>query len=246
MAKYNVSKSSIYLIKNLNNQGIEKNNQIKNIHEDIFGLNMCEIEEIARSLTPPKYPLTIQDIQNNFKMDNMCTASRSKIIKCIKNHLNYSYKKESSTTISGASTKTKFQQVIFSCRILTEILNEKYIVNIDESSFNRDLKMEYSWLPKGRTSAIINQIYRGSKSMINAFWSDGECIWVILNENVNSDCFQDFLSILNYFLELRNLNSSEKTLIMVDNAAYHSSRDTKDKMKNMNFDFMFCLHICLF
>ena len=48
MAKYNVSKSSIYLIKNLNNQGIEKNNQIKNIYEDIFGLNMCEIEEIAR------------------------------------------------------------------------------------------------------------------------------------------------------------------------------------------------------
>ena len=51
--------------------------------------------------------------------------------------------------------------------------------------------------------------------------------------------FSRFLSILNYFLELRTLNSSEKTLIMVDNAAYHSSRDTKDKMKNMNFDFMF-------
>ena len=60
----------------MNNQSIEKNNQIKNIYEDILGLNMCEIEENARSLTPPKYPLTIQDIQNNFKIDNIFSKQK--------------------------------------------------------------------------------------------------------------------------------------------------------------------------
>ena len=239
MMKYNVSKSTIYFIKKANNQKITKIDQIQNIYEDIFGLNICEMREIYQSLEPPKYPLTIWDIQDKLKSKNMNTVSRSKLTKYIKNNLNYSFKKGSSTSVSGSSLKLKTQQVIFSCRILTEIFNEKYIVNIDESSFNRDLKMEYSWLPKGITSAIINQIYRGSKSMITAFWSDGEYIWVVLNENVNSSCFQDFLSILNYFLELRSLNSPNKTVVILDNAAYHSSKDTKDKMKNMNYNFMF-------
>ena len=38
--------------------------------------------------------------------------------------------------------------------------------------FNRDLKIEYSWLPRGITSSIINQTYSGRNSMILAFCSD--------------------------------------------------------------------------
>ena len=43
--------------------------------------------------------------------------------------------------------------------------------------FNEDLKMNYNWLPKGISASIINDAYIGSKSLIAAFWSDGEYIW---------------------------------------------------------------------
>ena len=79
--------------------------------------------------------------------------------------------------------------------------------------------MEYSWLPKGVTSSIINQLYYESTSMLTAFWSDGEYIWVILNDTVNSTRFSDFLWIVWYFLDLMDLNTPDKTIILLDNAA---------------------------
>ena len=66
--------------------------------------------------------------------------------------------------------------------------------------FNKDLKSDYSWLPKGVTSSIVNQIHSGSNSLITAFWSDGEFICAVLNSTVNSDWFQAFLWIIKYFL----------------------------------------------
>ena len=58
-------------------------------------------------------------------------------------------------------------------------------------SLVRDIKTEYSWLPRGATSSIANQIYSGSKSLISSFWSDGEYVWALLDETVNSDDFND-------------------------------------------------------
>ena len=90
--------------------------------------------------------------------------------------------------------------------------------------FNKDLKMEYSWLPKGITSSFINQIHYESKSIISAFWSDGEYICEIIDSTVNSIIFGSFLWILKYFLKMRNLYDNDKSVVILDNASYHTSK----------------------
>ena len=97
---------------------------------------------------------------------------------------------------------------------------------------NRDIKMEYSWMPKGITSSIINQIHTGSKSLIVAFWSDGEYVWALLNESVNSTCFQ-------YFLKQREIDVFEDSVIVLDSASYHSSSQTKEAMKKLGMNISF-------
>ena len=197
------------------------------------------MNEIINILKPPKEPLTIKDVQNKLESRINRKINKTMITKFIKIRLNYSFKKGSSTTKRGATLQIKIQQSVFSSRIIKELLNGKYIVNIDESSFNKDIKMRYSWLPKGITYVIINQIHQGSKSMLTAFWSDGEYIWAVINDTVNSQCFQDFLWVIKYFLKRRNLDSPDKTVIMLDNAPYHSSETTKLKFNNLNLSVMF-------
>ena len=58
--------------------------------------------------------------------------------------------------------------------------------------------MNYSWRPKGFASSIINDVYIGSKSLIPAFWSDGEYICVTLNQTVDSEWFQGFIWIVKF------------------------------------------------
>ena len=102
--------------------------------------------------------------------------------------------------------------------------------------FNKDIKIEYSWLPKGVTSAIVNQLHTGSKSMLAAFCSDGEYIWAVINRTVDSEIFCEFLWIVNYFLELRKLNWKDKSVIVIDNAPYHWSSRTTDKMIGLDLN----------
>ena len=239
MLKFNVSKSTwYYLIRNKNkiyDEAISK----ENIYKDIFGLNKNEMNLISEYIKPPKAPLTIKNILNMWNSSVKNEIKAKDISNFIKKNLNYSYKKGSSTSFRGASRKIHLQQKIFSWRMLKNILMKKYIVNIDESSFNRDIKKEYSWLPRGVTSSIVNQIYSGSKSLISAFWSDGEYVWALLDETVNSDWFQWFLCVIKYFLKIRKINALEDSIIMLDNASYHTSSITKEVMENIGINIFF-------
>ena len=62
--------------------------------------------------------------------------------------------------------------------------------------FNRNLKIEYSWLSRGITSSIINQTYSGRNSMIAAFCSDGQYICALINDTINSQCFYELFDTL--------------------------------------------------
>ena len=76
--------------------------------------------------------------------------------------------------------------------------------------FNKDLKMNYSWLPKGFASSVISDVYIGSKSLITKFWYDGEYC-VTLNQTVDSEWFQGFIWIVKFLLNF----TKKKKFIMV-------------------------------
>ena len=67
--------------------------------------------------------------------------------------------------------------------------------------FNRDLKRQYSWLPKGVTSSIICTVATGMWSMISAILSNEEFLFLITENTGNAQKFWDFLSILVFAIE---------------------------------------------
>ena len=52
--------------------------------------------------------------------------------------------------------------------------------------FNRDLKKQYSWLPRGATNSIIYTVTTGRCSMISEIISNGEIICLIVENTGNS------------------------------------------------------------
>ena len=107
--------------------------------------------------------------------------------------------------------------------------------------FNKDLKMNYRWLPKGVTSSIINQVNIGNKNLIAAYWSDGEYIWATLNQAVNSEWFESFLWIVKHLLKTRKLDINKDVTLVLDNASYHSLNYTKERLADHGFNTKFLL-----
>ena len=93
--------------------------------------------------------------------------------------------------------------------------------------FSRLLKCNYSWLPKGFTSSIINLNARGTCSMIAALCSDGEFILQIVRSTINQEIFQNFIWIMNFILKNSIKDQIENVIINLDNASIHTSKQTK-------------------
>ena len=102
-----------------------------------------------------------------------------------------------------------------------------------KQAFNRSLINNYSWLPKGINSSILNINAKGRWSMITAVWWDGEFIVQIFNSTINSQLFQQFLCVLNYALKYEIKNCIQNVIICMDNAAIHTSKSTIKVLSNM-------------
>ena len=106
--------------------------------------------------------------------------------------------------------------------------------------FSRNLKQNYSWLPKGIGSQIINAKYYGTWSLIAGICSDEQFIWMIVHQTVNSEVFQKYLSILWFAIDRRPDLKDHKVTLSLDNASIHHSKDTMNRLQQLrlNVDFI--------
>ena len=113
------------------------------------------------------------------------------------------------------------------------LLDKEVIVNADEWSFNRALKQEYSWLPKGKSSPIINISYKGKGILILGTTSNGEWFAMIHAKTGDSIKFLIFLKLLERcWLEASEVSWSLPWFVF-DNVSIHTSKLTKAINKNM-------------
>ena len=103
-------------------------------------------------------------------------------------------------------------------------------------AFNRDLKSNYSWLPKGITSKIINKNTTGRCTLIASIFSDGNFFCMIVEDTVKTKEFTQFLIILKYAIKLLKLVPSKDVWITLDNAPVHTSQESLKILKNLNID----------
>ena len=106
-----------------------------NIDSDTDKKNKILVNIIRDHISPPQNSLTIKTIQQFIYNRTKLQVKRREIKDILKESLNYSYKKGSSGSKKLLWTDNKIQKSIFAWRIFMNILDNKLIINIDETSF---------------------------------------------------------------------------------------------------------------
>ena len=109
----------------------------------------------------------------------------------------------------------------------------RVLINVDQSSFSRITKKDYSRIPKGKSQIIKNIWFKNSCSLITAITSTGAVIAAKTNTTVISNLMVSFMKELISFINISEGLEVQSWLVILDNATMHHARIVKDYIKKM-------------
>ena len=191
---------------------------------------------ITIMIKPPKAPTNIRRIWEAV-YNKFGEKYSSHILKrFIKEELRYNFKKACSRPPKYYQPSTKIAKGLFWTELLRMIYNKKTIFSVDKWSFIRAAKMEYSWLPIGKSSAVVNDIWKGSASLMLSVGSNSQRFGVVKIGTVDSKIFSIFSDLLEKVLLKSIHNNNSVPVVILDNARVHTSHYTKTVMNNLKLE----------
>ena len=127
-----------------------------------------------------------------------------KIRSYVKREMKFAYKKGSSKPPVYTTMRSQLVKALFWTELLLLMAKGEIIINLDESSFYRSVKRQFSWLPVGRSYPIINDKLKGRASLILATWNTGEWISMVVLDTIDSEKFWFFLELLKVTISNNN------------------------------------------
>ena len=152
------------------------------------------------------------------------------------NKLGIKYKRGLSRLIDYNEERQLWMKQWFAVKLSMLLKNFELLINIDESSFSRFTKKNYSWIPKGKAQVIKNICFRNSCSLVITITSSCSAIAAKSSGWVNSKLFIIFLKELIRFIKEIEQVEQQKVLILLDNASIHRSGKVKEILENENMN----------
>ena len=197
------------------------------------------VEAIERYMRPPMLPITIKYIKQKVHKEWELNYSDWKVARFVKQRLKYSYKKGCSRPPKVGGSKNIVAKGWFAVELLIVIHSRKIVINVDESSFERSVKQNYSWLPRGSSGIILNDVFKRKSSLILATASNLLWFAMIKEVTVSSLEFCLFIKLLVKVLTPIMEQSEVLPLLILDNARVHNSKLASRVMQNWNFEVNF-------
>ena len=122
---------------------------------------------------------------------------------------------------------------LFAILIIPHLSEFEMLINIDESSFSRTLKLTHSCLKKGKAWKLGNIWSSSSTSIITAFTSRGNVFAANTKGSVNSSMFLDFMAKLRIFIRGSCNIQEDRCLFILDNASTHRSAKVVEYWKKI-------------
>ena len=182
-----------------------------------------------------KSTLTAKEITNKVN-DELNTSYSANIIRSImKNDANLSFKRVKSRPNSIDLNRINSIRNLFSIKFAKIVTEKTLIINIDESSINRNVKSVYSWGVKGLPIESQNSVFAGSVSLIMAICSNGAWISKVINETIDSENFIWFIKVMISWLQSHNYFEHSQIILLLDNCAIHKSNQVAALFQKVNF-----------
>ena len=206
------------------------------LRKPITNRNLVEsstIQNFVRNfLSTSKTPWTSKDIWAYILRRTGTVIHERTIRKILKTVLGMRYKKGLARLVDF---NEKFQIWIkqwFSIKLWKVIRRFEMLINIDESSFSRLTKRDFSWIPKGKEQIIKSIWFRNSWSLVTAITTSGGVIAAKRNGTMSSDDFIDFLRELVRFIAEKERVEPNRCLFILDNASIHRSVKVREYMES--------------
>ena len=187
------------------------------------------------------HPYTCKDVCKYILRKLGVRLTERIVAKILKEILQMTYKKGKSRPIEFQQDRQDLLKWYFAAKIIPLLSQFDMLINIDETSFSRWTKLEYSWSRKGETRELLNIGYTYSTSLIVSTTSS----WKVLAANtkgpVNASMFIQYLLNLDKFVEEVWSTNMSKWLIILDSATTHKSKKTTEFWKKQNWTLAFIL-----
>ena len=80
-------------------------------------------------------------------------------------------------------------RILFNINISKIVANDHQLVNIDETSFSKGTKTNYSWTPMSKNGELLNSKYINFMNIVLAIFYNGNWIVMLTIDTLNEERF---------------------------------------------------------
>ena len=184
-------------------------------------------------------PFTSKDVCIHLKETLDVDIDRRTMTKFMKNELAMSFKKASPRPIQINIKIIQRLKILFSIILTKQLDRITWVMNIDESSFSRLTKQNYTWLLKGIPGRVKSIQFSRSINLITAISSTGASYSAFARKTTDSDWFIWFLQKLLKETEIQERINRRAILLILDNAPCHQSKKVTGYLEEMQINYIF-------
>ena len=165
----------------------------------------------------------------------------------IKSKLRYSFKRGSTKNHRAKSDSSIYAQTIFRWKLMNRIFEDRLVFNIDESSFGRSIRTNYSWLPKSQNSGIINTMCSGRLTLIWGLANSDSWMCMTIDKTTTTKDFGVYMYILRSYINKCDDMKLKVITAVVDNTSIHLTSLSKSLWRCLNIELLglpqYCPHL---
>ena len=184
-------------------------------------------EAVVEHLEAKRNIYTIAQVQKMMMDQKGVIVPRSVVASTLRSRFNMRFRKIREIAFQGNRERNLALRCMYAQRFL-QVLQDGYrLINIDETWLNQLEFNRAKWCQKGETNSLPTKSMTPRISMIAAVSSNGELYCALTQVNTDSDVVMQFMGRLANQLAREDAGYRQKTVILMDNAAYHKSKETR-------------------
>ena len=161
------------------------------------------------------------------------------IRRIMKDDLKMRYRKIVTVSLKVNVPKNLILRQQFALKLIETMNSGKKIINVDETWLGLTDWRRMKWQAPGTTNSILRKMMLPSVTMITALDTNGEVYLSLLQSNSNSQVMELQIRQLVLQLDKQRKNWRDDTVIMLDNAKYHTSASMLNLLEGLNIPVLF-------
>ena len=177
--------------------------------------------------------LSLGRLQKKLKEETEIICSVTTVRKIMRNELGLRYKKVKQLAPQTNKLKNVLCRMRYAMTMLEVLACGMRVINVDESWLNSMAFKRHAWMKAGKGNARSVKELSTRISFIAAIDNRGASYISLGTANTDSGVMVAFFSSLAKQLDAEEANWRDNTVILLDNAAYHKSLETRAAIKKL-------------